>query len=438
MAEIGGTKPDVEDLHWADGSTPNPTTEPNESKKDDGFIFEDIPPASEENWWRKHTGDLVRWIAAAHSREFETLTEAIIATSYPETFKIRPPSTGMTIRGSVAFNVQGPSTPASIDGSCTDGQRIYYIQDDDVIACNPETGAVLWNVTPRTSAAAAKAIDCDGNYVIVGFPYDVTEAELYFLDPSNGSTLYSLQFGTSSVYDILGIASNGKYAAILAKNSATGADISIYDLTVTPPSFSAVSGNIAGNSVNLDGRVVIDDEKAFAVYDDTFYTCLIQNPATSQTVNSTSIFTGPTIFYCLSTDGLRVYVVTQRNPLIVGGNANLICFNRETAAVVYTRDLAATNLISCTIDENYLYFSTPTNLTGIVEKYDCIYTFGTLSNALVQGHGCDGLSFVATDGADYIKRFWKSTATKYYMKALDDDDNRRPYYNLAIPIGDEI
>lgn len=437
MAEIGGTKPDVSELHWNDGGTPEPATEPSEAKKDDGFPFEDIPPASEENWWRKRTGEVANWLEGAHTREFENLSEAIVATSYPETFKIRPPAGGMNDRGGSVFSVLGGGGAGPpITDSCTDGERYYYIQGTTVYAANTLTGATLWQVNPGTSGAAI-AIDCDGANVIVAYPYTVTGNEVFILNPANGATIDVINTGASATQAVIDLASNGKYLTILRFATATSAEAEVWDITGTPVMVWLLTA--VGGVGTYKGKIVVDDEYAYLVFSDEYRKISFGAGAWTG-FSSFTYFTGVTDFNCIACDGLRVYIVTDRNALIAGGNANVLCVNRETQALVYSRDLGAYDIESCCIDENFLYFSilVPSILTGAVEKYDCVYTFGTFGGIFMKGHGCDGISFFGTDNASSITRNWKGTRSKVYMRALGTDYNRRPYYNLAVPMGDEV
>jgi len=443
MSEIGGTKPDFSKYHWNDGGTPEPQSEPNESKKDAGFPFQDIPPADEENWWRDFGSQLLNYLGTTHIREFDYLNEAIAATNPPDVFRVRAPAAGINDRAGSVFNVQGYQGAVPITDSCTDGYQYYYLQGTWLNAANTLTGGYIWQAWPRNPFAGnAICCDCDGQYIVVCYPYNPTPYDTFLLDASGGVQA-SWNIGTSTPNtDVVDVAINGKYLAALRQMAGTpiGAAIWVYDISSLPATLVGTTPTYTtGGAITNAGQIVIDDYYAHAVWNDYYLKCQLSAPvATISSIVSTSVFTASTPFNAVTTDGLGVWIGTNRSALIAGGNADVLVVERPTNTILDTKDYTIDVQDIC-CDDHYIIFSrtTPSVLLGICEKINTKYVHGTISGRRVFGHSCDGISFFGSDGANNITRNWMGNPTRLFMRCQGTDYSRKPFYNAAIPMTDE-
>lgn len=421
MSEVGGTRPDVPKLHWADGGTPNTTTEPNESKKDDGFPFEDVPPAAEENWWRKRTGEIANWIDGSFIREFSTLAEAIPFISAPRCFRVHPPDAAMNARGATVFSTQGTGGAVAVIDVATDGFYVFYAQGDTVYATSPASLTDEWSYQP---VAASNIIDLfsDGFRVYALIPYQAGDDEVYLLNPTTGAKVVGISL-VSSTYAAL--AANGVWLTVLVGNFAYFFDT----LDGTPVEQGNYNHGATLAAVALDAEnAYIGGTQGTGSFDVRAVKLSTQAVVWSVAMPTTTAVTVKSI----AADGDFVYVGTDRKALTAGGNANVFCLNRYTGAVVWTADLTVddTNTNHIFVDDRFVYPSMGTQETYFLDKRNgqTVFYSTTLS-----GRDCDGLS-VCGAATNNGARIWRGNSTRVFMRADGEDPNRRPFHKYAVPI----
>jgi len=431
MSETGGTKPDVAGNRWATTAPPNPITEPLGAKKDVGYALNEKPASAHFNWMLRQNGLIDNWLAANIVREFSGLSEAIAATTTPEIFRIGQPAAGNTAPGSDAFTAL---TPVEITGNVvdirTDGSRIY-ISDDagNLIAIDPETGATLWAIVPF-QAMAPMAVT--GDYIYLGVSTLVGMQERNTSDGSTNQTISSGAAGASK------IVANGEYAVVIDFATTGAYYYSGLGATLAYDGSQTTVGNYIFRDVAIDQENVyflnydtVADISSVSCYD--LATRSLQwsynNPTGTATKNINSI----------ATDGEFIYLACDSAALdgsvawATGETYNAFVLDKAGKYAAYANIGSLGDLDIVATDGNLLYYTDSAGLAhvstlrGMTMGY--LWTQGTMDI-----HDVDGVSSVGLDGSNQIVRKMSADQPVTFQRTDGDDPNRRPFFNLAIPL----
>lgn len=429
MSELPSTRPDATELHWADGGTPNTTTMPNEGKKDDGFVLEDTPPAAEENWWRKRTGELAAYFAGAVPRVFTTLSEGITATAAGDVFRILPNVTNINTRLAEQYNKEGEGGAVAVVAVRTDGERIYYAQGDHLIAASPEdSDDVDWNVQP-TVGVNILDLWADGFKVYVLLPYGAN-LEAILINPATGTITGSAHIASPSCTLIRANGSHmviGQGNSLLVYNnlSAVPAYLGAYDHTAAVRA-AALTNSKALTSASETELAIIGGSRGTDTFDvravkmsDRAALWSVQLPTTA----------APTINAIVS-DGERCYVAFDAGT-ISGNWACVACLSELTGDFLWAAPNGNFNADLLAVDDKLLYVSSDAGNLHVYDKRTG-ETIGLVSGDIFVGD-CDGVSIVGHDGANNVLRHHSGVASQTFVRVEGDDPNRRPFHNLAVP-----
>lgn len=188
MGEQPYDKP-TEDTSWAtDGGAT--LTEPTSGEKADGFSLNDPVPFDEKNWWRNAVGKILNYLVPGAIRIFDDLPSAIAATSAGDLFRlVEAPERWSTVP---LTKTSKGGTGFAIEMIATDGQHLYYTQDDWLVAAlNVPNASVDEQWALDISAMGAlKCIDCDGQAIAIGAEQTTTEDTLKVVD-TDGNVLFT-------------------------------------------------------------------------------------------------------------------------------------------------------------------------------------------------------------------------------------------------------
>jgi len=112
------TKP-AKTPRWAD--TSSNILEPPEAKKDEGWLFEEIPPSSFENWRTNLAGSWVKWI---DERLFDGASKDQLLIKSPGSAVNALLITDTYVKSHLDFRVEGDDLGMEVDG--TSSRRIYF------------------------------------------------------------------------------------------------------------------------------------------------------------------------------------------------------------------------------------------------------------------------------------------------------------------------
>ena len=412
-------------------------TEPTEGKKDDGWPVDALVPSTELNWqWAKRY-DFINWLQQVAIREFSTLEEAIAATSVPDTFRVHAPEAGNEARAATAFNRSGSGSGSVID-LVADGERIYYAQAGEVYAANPADGTDHgdWSTNPYDPALAGNvtALACDGRYLYICYIYNATASwhEVHTVNLATGVGLASTdQIGTS---DYIAARANGAYFVALSSSK-----IIVYSVgAVGVLTYQGTSDHGAALAA-----VAIDDMYAYIGGTQGTGSFDVRRVKLSDQVASWSIAlptTSAPSINAIWTDGDLIYVATDLVTTTAAWgsvSASIFALNKLTGATVWVNSSLATDIDWLAGDDRWLYATTAP------AGYDC-YALDKWTGipvwlapdtvALI----ADGISVIGHDGSTEFRRVWRGAPTRIYQRADGEDVNRRPFFNLAIPMGGRL
>jgi hypothetical protein len=428
MAERVVIPADAAKVGWrTNGASPNASTEPNASKRADGWPFEAPWPHDEANWQMNLSGALHLWLQGFIAREFEGITGGIGATTEPGRFWVTHGPGGNRYPGLTAFSLT-PATFTAITGACTDGEQCYYLDTSTAIyAANPETGAQIWAVTPANITAGAIAAEGRQVYVVG----DAGNPGMVHINRVTGATVG--RSVTAGVTAAAAICANGVRAVAACGNNAECFNVQ----ASVPVYLGAIAHGAAIYAADCDSANVyiggvqsggIDVRCNVIATQAAVWTATLPTVAAAQ-VNA------------IKTDGEFVYVGTQTAALTAGGTANLFILQASDGALVaaYMVQTAA-SVSNCThlaIDGRGLIFVTLDGVIGSViscRVSDAFLAISGLFPNITIGWDSDGVGLVADDGAGKAERYLFHDRPVLFQRANGSDNNRRPFQKLALPI----
>jgi len=442
MAERVPRPTDAAKCNWNSDGTTYPSTDPGAPKRATGYKPLDVPvpgaggiiPANDFNYTIGLAMQMISWARDFIPREWGDIAEGIAETTASQLFRIYPPAAGMYARGLQVFNVAGTATGGgTVLLLCGDGEQIYYSSgspQQEILAADPADGSQIWKVNPDTQPIASLA--ADGGFVY----YMTTNAGVVGLRrlvratgaaSGNGGTEYSCS----------PIAVNSSYA-IGVDGGVSGAGFVTF--------FSDIQGTITQdgqyntNSANLrdcaidDGFSYVTGAQAGAVE------VWCNNLVTRALQWSTGLPTvaAPTT-RAIATDGDLVYVGIDRAAMAVG-NANLFVLSRTRGDVLASLDIdsgVGVDIRYLAVDDRYLYAIDDSNICHVLRlRFPEVAEVAQVADVILTPV-CDGVSAVFRDATTTtnFQRNWMLGATKTFMRAAADDIYRRPFYNLAVPVG---
>lgn len=425
--EAGGTRPDVAKLHWADGSTPNPTTAPNESKKDDGFVHEDVPPAEEENWWRKFTGEIANWLDATHVREFSTLSEGIAAVAAPRRFVVHPPTGGISTRLSEQYNKEGEGGAVAVVTVRTDGQRIYYAQGTYVYAASPEdSDDIDWSQVG--SGTAIIDLWADGRWVYVLRAYSAGYDEIWLLDPTDGSEDQHLALISPSGTLIR---ANGEYMCV-----ARGNNLHVWDdVGGTPSSVGTFdhTDDIRACAIGNQRIAATPYTEAFLGGDrgtDSKDVRCIRLDTVVEVWSVTLPVGAGAVVHSLVCDDEYAYAGIQSG----GGAENTIhCLSKFDGTVIWSAYGSGATCNAVVVDDRYLYATSSAKDLYVYDKRTGVLLW-KIDHSDIAITDCDGLSIFGTNTVNNCLRWWRGNLSQMFQRTVETDQNRNPFHKLAVPM----
>lgn len=422
MSQLGGAKPDATVLHWGDGGTPYTKTPPSEGKKDTGWAFKQLVPYDELNW-RWYTEYLfLKWLYDVVPGEFSTLAEAIPLVAVPRTFRVHPPDAGMYVRFAELLNVQGSGGANTVVDVASDGEQIYYAQLTKAYGADPSDGSKIWAYEYNPSNNVDK-IASDGLNVYVG----PNSAQIKLLDPSDGTLNATAPNGTTGTW--ADIVANSEWLVSAIGNVAYFHD----QVDSTPVLQGSYDHGAAINALAIDDKYAyLGGTQGTGPYDLRQIKLATQAHVWRVLLPTSNT---PTI-NCLVADGDSLFVGTDWESLSGGGNATLWCFNALNGTLRWTYDTTAP-VEHITVDDRFLYITDTFDHPHVFDKRNGQWLDYT-GQIDLHVYAADGLSMIGTDGANNIMRHSRGGPTRTFMRVRGDDPTRRPFYNLAIPVGEGI
>jgi outer membrane protein assembly factor BamB len=427
MGEYPNARPDLEDLHWNDGGTPETKTEPNESKKDGGFIYKGIPPYDEFNWRWYWEYQFWAWIDAIVPRIFSTLKEGIDVVASPRLFRVHPPAGGMKARADQVFSVQGTLGAYAVTDGATDGRRVYYLQSTGpgsgkCYGADPEDGSLDWTYD---LSYPIDAVAADGRNV-----YICSGEATRNVVSINRTTGAEIGYATIAYGTGFDACANGDYLVVCHSQYTDFFD----NLGGTPNNTGTVARSATANNYAcaIDAlKVYVGGTRGTDSYD--VYAYLLSSRATSWQVALPT--TGTATINAIATDGDLVYVATDRIALTAGGDACLFVLSARNGSLLWTYDLGSgVNLDYIAHDDLWIFASDDANTTYCFHK-----THRAPLWVIANFHAfeADGVGIVGGDGNN-IERKYRGTPMRTFQVVKNVDANRRPFHHLAIPVDDNL
>ena len=428
MAEKGGTKPAVSDNRWATTAPPHPITEPLGAKKDTGYATNEIPSAAHWNWLLWINGIVDNWLSAAHVREFADIGEAIAAVpTASDVFRIGQPSAGNRLLGDQVYSLI-PAGFTVITDAASDGQQVYYLNTSTAIyACNPDTGAQIWAVTPANVTNGA--IAADGRSVYVAGAAGFTG--LVIIDRATGAILG--RAGTPA--GAADIAANGDFAVLCGGGPAVN-NIYYYGVQTSTP----VETGLTNHGNQLYACAVDDAATYFGGVRSGGVDVRAHDLATRAQIWAVAIKVGlAPVINSIATDGELVYVATAR--VVSGaGFANLFVLQATDGAVIATADVqvgaSTVDAVQVSVDHRTIYVSLGTPQFGVMAMRlgsPVMHEAGYIGG-LRTAFDCDGVGLIAESGQDTAERYFTMDRPMSFERVGHGDPHRRPFHKLAIPI----
>ena len=138
----------------------------------------------------------------------------------------------------------------------------------------------------------------------------------------------------------------------------------------------------------------------------------------------------------IACDGDVLYVAGYRRELSAGGNANLFALSVYNGALLWSMDVTggANNLEGIAVDDKWIYVSDDADDCYVIAK-DLQAVIWTIDN--FRPTKCDGVAVVGYMPASVNpKRFYRGAHSMLFQACPSDDINRKPFYNLAVPVTD--
>lgn len=427
--------------NWASGGSAYPNTDPGSGVRDVGFKPKDYPtpgdgaivPAEDHNFLWRLGMEMISWIRDIVARQWDDVSEGIYAASDQDLFRVIPGTTTPD-RGSQIFKVSGTATGStSVIKPCTDGEYIYYIggtTDYYVVCADPTDGSEVYE--KDVASVDLDSICADGGYVYV-HTKNPSEAGLLRLDRSTGGV--DSQVGTE--YSCSRIATNGGSVAGIDPFGKAG-HILIY---------SGIQGTITEDGTYNTGSaslsaIAIDSDQCYAGgtrNTNDVWCVALDDTSTAVWSTTLPVSSAPTVAG-IAADGDRVYVSTDRVALTAGGNANLHCLDRMTGVVIWSYDVQPSSLVDLegiSVDHRYLYVVDANDDLHVIDKVGY-----PAQVQLIEDFGepcCDGVSVIGNSNlTTELKRSWVTCGETTFQKVPGSDVNRRPFFNLAIPVNGRI
>jgi hypothetical protein len=358
MAETPSTKP-TDSFSWP--SATNGVSEPSSGLRNAGWAPGDAPPAEEFNWWWQRLGAALDWVRSLAVRRFDSLHEAIAATSEGDIFAVNHAWLPMHEADAVYIGItSGVSTPPSL--LACDGRRIYMAGDaaSGRLAAYDATPAaaatMLWSLTGLEIDPID--ISTDGEHVAItnGITGSPSPKNIIIYDADDGSLLYT-DTGSGYCYACVcaGRDSLGNPRVYWGEGNNIGATNTIFRWngtsritflgSVHPVLAMAWGGGVLVAAYSPDGVKV--GIQAWAIgADSSFAVTLVQASATAD----------PGRRQGLATDGEYVYWCVTGSP--GAEDHRLFCYEaRAGGSLVWTATLGDVNLgqLRVLVDDRYVY-----------------------------------------------------------------------------------
>lgn len=430
MAEHPTAQPDTDEVRWNTGPLDQPKTEPSGSKKDVGYVIDEIPPSVQWNWLLNKIYNLFIHLVGRSPREFDYLAEGIAAVSTPDTFRVRAPAAGLSnpFFDKVFTEVTGAGT-GNILMMCTDGERLFYSQvgptAGKVYGAGTHDGVLDW--TYSGPGVAVTALACDGSYVYKGSVVSGAP-EVEVLNAATGALISSGNIETGVT--ISALASNGTHLAI-----AYGQLVRIYTLAAGVPTAVAAAYD-HGATISA---IAIDSTRA--------YIGGVRGTG-SKDLRAITLSTGallwdvafPTttapVINGIAADSRQVFVGTDVLTLSAGGLASVFAYSAADSGVpplLWTTN-PGDSVQRIYIDDRNVYVLRGAGLSYAILRSDHEALRRILAGVLDEVWGTDSVGVLVTDGATDYTRLYIGGPTKTFQRVDSDDPNRRPFYTLAIPL----
>jgi len=426
-----GSYPSWTDYDWAQGPGEHGVTQPAAGLRQVGYDDDEIPTNDNWNDILQRFGNGLRYLGIVVPREFSALAEAINEVTDSFIFRIHAPVGGWNDRGGTCFTTEGTGGATPVLALATDGQRIYYGQTDYVYATDPESLTDEWSYQPSSGKNIIDlAADGLNVYALIGAqdPGD----EVFLLTPSTGAKRDSASIVAP---DCTCLDANGVYLVV-----AQGSTVHFYNGV-------ASTLNKTGTFANTQTvvRLAIGNKRVYTVATGATGYPVVRavnlSTRTEDWNNQTwfsTVLSANADPYWICTDGDFVYVVLDRTALVAGGDVNVACFNAETGEMVWLGDVPtsalATDMKVCTVDDRYLWLLDVNPDGFCLDKHTGQLLFSFTGFDI---RGCDGLSCVGYS-ANNVKRIWRGGPSRLFLRTNSTDDNRRPFFNLAVPISEGI
>lgn len=389
-------------------------------------------------------------VAESIIRRFSTLKEGIESVNYPNCFRIDPGSDGFFDNNENINSYQNKDGDWDVLHLCTDGQYIYYVYGD-IYCIDPSDNSVVWS---QSYIDTVSHMCTDGLYLYVAYDGDGIINPIHILNRETGATEKECVMGDTA--NCNGIDANGKYVVATYGNKVFCWEVA---------SGSPIAAAWSNDRGNFAGKLCIDNKYAYVGGKET-----VNAPAdmhvTIHSFNSGGAIVGALDFDHiltgldanflvseLQTDGNRLYVGFERETVTATGlEATHIGFSKISAhesgmftgvsclPLWYfdTEDTYGWNIgvdgINCYVCKDKVLWHID-SVTGSVKELVIL-----ANNILIRD--CDGESIllieeVTSSNYDYWSRLAISKPVTTYQCVLGDDENRKPFYKLAIPCGRE-
>lgn len=423
--------------NWAsDGSTYS-SADPGAPKRLTGFQPKDEPtpgpgeviPAEDHNFLWRVGMEMISWLRDGATRQWQALSEAITEKggSPFSVIRVVPPLGSppiMYARLVQLYNVVGTATSGgAVLQLITDGEQLYYQNNAEIVAADPLTGAEVWEVSPGTSI---DSIASDGANVY--YTGDVAQPGLRKISRVTGAPVAS----GGAEYACSRLVSNGVFAVGINGNVG-GANSMVFWTVATPTETGTVTpgGAITALAIDADQAYVGGTRNAG---NDVFARTL----ATRASAWAVPLDTNdPSPVNAIAADGDFVYVGCDSFAIAAGGNRSLFCLERVSGAVLWSMDLVNIDVLA--VDDRYLYAVNSAGLLYMIRLRGAVPSVvATLAD--VNSVACDGVSVVCGDFTTPVnfQRNMAGGASKEFMIAHGNDPNRRPFFNLAVPVDGRI
>lgn len=447
MAEYPSDKP-TQDVTWATApADPGDVVEMDAGKKLAGFTFKATIPYEEENWQRNAYGTYLHWLSGLAVRQFDSLYDALYTSADElrgnqfETFILRAQA-GRARSGS-PIQQAGAGT-GIIRCVCTDGGRIYYVQGGVLCSAKNIHSTSANGLATRTPAGGlnARNMACDGRAIIIANTN--TLAPPVTVINTTDKTLPVLYEGVGSgSVDACCADSTANQARVWWGTQAGGGTDtvefwgSVDGLVSALTSLQPVRALCATQDFLFVGtgdstNALLKKYEKDAGGDDFALNHIadISNPAIVQTRAQALCTDGEFVFWLIDGDGSNA--PTTRAVNIYDGTA--LWTVTHAANIGYGIGLG----ICC--DDRYVYvpwFASGSHGVMALDK-----ATGAKRAMLLQGTDMmtpctDGVQVMTASATSLEGIFRQHTGRQpgHWMAQSGEDDGRRPFKNLAIPLG---